>query len=266
MRLSRTIYSFLIGLLTTQISCNHPKHVCLGSSKHAIVNGTVIPETSAPAPVVLITFTEGWSSGLCTGILLTNDWVLTAGHCTEGYSPSYKIYLGSDLSFLTQDKPPSKATQVRTADLVLSHPKYLHDNLKSTDVGLLHVTTPFIVDNSTTSYELDLYDGSRDLIIGQPVTLFGYGCTDYNAETVDDQLREAELTVGGFQSGHLWTHRNSSQQSGCFGDSGGPMLLPGTHTLVAIFFAGNTTNGDNWGIFTADFRDWVLTEIDINHC
>ncbi len=118
-----------------------------GVSVKPIINGTELnPNESGFASI-----TNLRTNGLCSGTLLTNDWVLTVGHAMSESDP-YTIQMGN------QSARPSR---------IIVHP-----NL---DVALMRLANPMRMNGSSTGHRREIYSGSLPSLKGKSVQCYGYG-------------------------------------------------------------------------------------------
>src|SRR5215207_1263265 len=234
----------------------------------------------------------------CTGSLISPTVFLTAGHCvtiddeTGELAASARIYFqqdaGADYDPVT-DTPASSGYPYTGG--VTAHTFYAFDYQGITvpatnnDVGLVILDEP---------YELDTYGslaapGTLELYGTGPdarVTVSGYGVTYVNGNPAATISYRSRLMVdtwiigtGGVANGINVQLSSAPGRGGggtCFGDSGGPTLLYGTDTIVAVTSFGMSANvcggtEFNFRVDTVEVQDWmqsVLTdeqwaEIDI---
>lgn len=167
-----------------------------------ILNGTLYP--AEESGIVLIR-TE---SGFCSGVLLTNEWVLSAAHCslTTIETTFGSVQMGSQHSDLKK---------------VITHPLYQPGNLLA-DIKLGLLVNKFIMSGSDHGYNTKIFNGDYSQV--QFVDAYGYG--DYCIGTSDKQLRVGTaLRVESFNAGLLELLPSAQQQLPYEGDSGGPSFI-----------------------------------------
>jgi len=179
-------------------------------------------------------------SPFCSGTLIADDIVLTAGHCLEGTSASkVAIYVGDDPSVdLTSNLYAVSEVEV--------HPSYNSRTIRN-DIALMRLATPVIgvtpVPNLPTSEGLTIAD------IGVTVNFAGFGVDEHDNSgvklQVDGTIDAAGCGVEGCPSaGDTATQFSYSQPHAgpCFGDSGGPAFIARDDVS---YVAGITSYGDS---------------------
>ena len=115
-----------------------------------------------------LTYSVGSSSYLASGVLISPDWVLTAGHVVGGNN-----YQGGGISNLTFSLGSAGGPLSFAADEWYAHPGWTStqgDLLAGYDLGLIHLGSTV-----TTFEAASLY--LSDTLSIQPGTLVGYGAT-----------------------------------------------------------------------------------------
>jgi len=138
------------------------------TSRDAILNAVAAPTSDLPTDGVVwinVTYRDGGVS-TCTGVLLTDRWVLTAGHCfcaAQVNTPN-TVQLGVYGNVAKSQDPTSAAVYTTTAAKIIKHP--------TTDAALvqLQTTLPFLVPPL-------VYTGNGSDLPGQSATLWGFGAT-----------------------------------------------------------------------------------------
>jgi Trypsin len=226
----------------------------------------------------------------CSGSLISPTVFLTAGHCvtiddeTGELAASARIYFqqdaGADYDPVT-DTPASSGYPYTGGVTASTFYAFDYQGITvpatNNDVGLVILDEP---------YELDTYGslaapGTLELYGTGPdarVTVSGYGVTYVNGNPAATVSYRSRLMVdtwiigtGGVANGINVQLSSAPGRGGggtCFGDSGGPTLLYGTDTIVAVTSFGmsrNVCGGTefNFRVDTVAVQEWmqsVLTD------
>jgi hypothetical protein len=208
----------------------------------------------------------------CTGTLVSPTIVLTAGHCTFGTGrngeptasgsggndvwisfaevPDYSI-LPPSSQFVPDDNEgryDAWSTALNASDewiraTAFPHPEYDDAAFFTHDVGVLRLSEPVNLPEygqlPTEGLLDELYAENKQ----QRYTVVGYGLEGSGPKTSfgGDTRRRADLRlvnltgVGGIGRGMTAKFSSNANTGGtCFGDSGGPIFVAGTTTIVAV--------------------------------
>ncbi len=105
----------------------------------------------------------------CGGALIANNWVITAGHCAQGF-PQPKVLLGT--TNLTADHG---FVQVRQVKRSIEFPTYSNYNLN--DIALLELEVPVAITDRVRPVCLPPRDDSHLTEAGMSATVSGWGGT-----------------------------------------------------------------------------------------
>ncbi len=210
-------------------------------ARAAIVGGTRISISQAPWQVVVIAVLSETEGILCGGSILSEDEIVTAGHCvynpvTRTRIPADQIVIGAGTADIEVAEPEEQAS---LASAVRVHPYYVY-NPEATqatpdDVAVLALDKPFVLDAAVKP--VSLAPAGSALPEGTAVNLTGFG-QENPLEELSGELNYIGMTLAfsrecGGEANALFLCASTPTGSDCFGDSGSGLTVPGSPATLA---------------------------------
>ena len=208
------------------------------------------------------------NKGFCGGSIISEYWVVTAGHCIIFSENMVTIRAGSD-------KKGSGGSIHKVAKVIkYKNFKTNRYGIPINDMALIRVESPFILDGSRQPIALfeegeEATDGSNSIITGWGALQLGGRPSEIlqiiNIPIVSKTVcQEAYSNFGGIPPGQICAAHPIGEKDACQGDSGGPLAINGK--LAGVVSWGNGCAKPGYpGVYTeiASFRKWIRLTTDV---
>jgi hypothetical protein len=194
------------------------------------------------------------NGGLCSGVIVAADVVLTAAHCATS-APEHRVHYRDDSGAAVLIAPAAKAI----------HPGYdaksIERRRRSIDLALLRLPQPL-----PSRFEAATLSADR-AAQGARIVLGGYGVSRERDHRSTGTFRTTQLPVVepyGPSRILVWASgsHDGSSRGACDGDSGGPITLVGSSAVLAVAtWARGALKRDcgqySQGVLLAPQRAWI---------
>jgi len=186
-------------------------------------------ETTAGHPAVgaLVVCSGDRCASFCSGTLVDERWVVTAGHCVEAMEDDYRnldvrFAVGEDVRW------GGEADAMDEVEDGLVHPHY---GDMDHDIGLVQLANG--IDGVTQRVSMS---APRDSWLGTSLRYVGYGVTSDEADDAGVK-RRTDIPLVDWDEQWLMAEDPEGETNLCWGDSGGAALMPlegGGYALVGV--------------------------------
>ena len=196
-------------------------------------------------------------NGGCSGVMLSNEWALTAGHCLN-FGPGNQNQNSVSISGVPNAVASDQIYMFGNANLrtiTLPGGRTLAGLNGTPDIGVIHLPTALKVNGSTNGFSNPIDATLSNQLTGTTLAEYGQGLFTYASYSPNGTLipptgsgwHAANMTVAGTAGLDMVFSPNASQQVASFGDSGGPYIrwINGQEYVVAIQSTASTVCSRN---------------------
>jgi hypothetical protein len=230
----------------------------------AVTYGT--PDGNAHPYVGLLVFydEDGSATHRCSGTLISPTVVLTAGHCT---------FEAASARFYTESTMPSGYPYSGgTTGTPYTYPEYNDATFYTADAGVVVLDKRIRLDTYGQLADVGTVDELFATGGQQLLTIVGYGLQGikpvFSAERTRYQgtvmlIENKSALTGSYSFKYSANPGKAHSGGGCFGDSGGPIFIEGTNTILGVnSYVLNSNCKGTGGAFRVDqqaVQDWIYS-------
>jgi hypothetical protein len=228
-----------------------------------VIGGNQIAIDDAPYQIAV--FRNGvFSAG---GVIIGENWILTAAHVVT--NSSNQQIPANELTIRVGSSNINNGVNLNV-DQVIRHPNYTLASINN-DIALIHLSTPLTYSSNIQS--INYVNNATSVLINNLAKVSGWGLISFNSNTGNGtntvDLFATDVKISSIEASILYTSStSSSQQSPCFGDSGGPLTtvsIYGDRLLVGIVNGwGDCNIGSKGYARVSSYSDWIFAETGIS--
>lgn len=223
-----------------------------------IVGGEPITIEKVPHHVAL----EAGGISFCGGSIISNKWILTAGHCVADTRNLVTIRAGTNQL--------NSSGTVHSVARTIRHENYKINkfDIPENDIGLVELITPMVFNSKQRA--IPLFRENEKSIVGAMSEVTGWGRTQVGGtrplllqrvkvpivsqESCNSDYEE----IGGLPWGQICAAFPEGGKDACQGDSGGPLTIKGRLAGIVSWGTSCALKG-NPGVYTeiASYRNWI---------
>lgn len=210
--------------------------------------GAIVGGAEAPAGGAVMVLSS--NGGVCTGLVLAPDTVLTAGHCVAA-GREHRVHFRDDAGAPVLIEVSGRAI----------HPGYdagaASGRRKSIDLALLRTAKPLPPRFAPVTLS------AAPPRAGGRLTLAGYGAARAGDPRSTGTYRSVGLPViEPYGPSRILVWLKGDAAGGCQGDSGGPITGPDGAVLALAAWIGGTCGGLTQGVLVGPQRGWIDRVLD----
>ncbi|XP_050304853.1 trypsin-7-like [Anthonomus grandis grandis] len=257
--------------------------------KNRILNGKVVSIEDYPYQVLVIWNVYILSVPQCGGSIISENYILTAGHCvTIKQNDGKKTWVQLRPEMITVLPGKSSAVDLRSAvsiAKIIVHPKLILKHVFNSngtctgtkevknDIAMIRLKNPLTISKTISIIRLPSQDEQDSSFCGKIAVVTGFGNTFHNQPTQD--LHAVNITmpaVNDCENGFICVSNGKPPRGTCQGDSGGPLVINGIQYGLTSYGTSNISAPE---IFCEDFhttyyvniikyRKWISQNSDVD--
>jgi secreted trypsin-like serine protease len=202
-------------------------------------------------------------SHYCAGSIISEEWVVTAAHCSLGAPSAYTLTAG-DHNIANSDG----TEQTRQVVQIIVHPQYGSPLQYQNDIALMKVEPPFVFNANVSAVILPDLDFDPTAV----ATVTGWGALSQGGPSPDVLMKvdvpyvddaTCNVAYSGSIADSMICYGEAGKDS-CQGDSGGPIVCGADKSLCGIVSWGQGCALPGYpGVYTetSHYRNWIRDAI-----